>query len=427
MHLAQTIAAEAVQQVQNGRNLNEVFLELWTRHPQLNPQQKAQTQHLSYGTLRFYYSLQSFLNSLIDKPVRDENVAGLLLVALYQLHYDQAPAYTVVNQAVIAVVRMKKIWAKGLVNGVLRNFTRQQSDLTKALEQEQTTTYNYPEWWISKVKQQYPECWQQILHFGNQHPPMTLRVNQNQLSGLQYQQKLQTADIPSQLIDKQTLLLEQAIHVAELPGFNQGEVSVQDYAAQMTARCLDVQSGMRVLDACAAPGGKTCHILESAKVEMWALDISEQRLERVKSNLQRLNLAAHVRQANVLQTVTWWDGQFFDRILLDAPCSASGVVRRHVDIKWLRREIDIASFASQQQLMLQALWPLLKPGGKLLYVTCSIFNEENALQINNFLQTHDDALHLPLLNLPNNLQIQQGQIIPNQYYDGLFYALLQKH
>jgi len=427
LHLAQTIAAEAVDQVLAGRNLNEVLLALWPRYPQATSQQKAQAQHLSYGTLRFYLSLQALLNALVEKPLRDDAIASLLLVALYQLHYDQAPAHTVVNQAVMAVMRMKKVWAKGLVNAVLRNFSRQQVALVKALEQDQTTTLNYPAWWISKVQKQYPEHWQQILLTGNQHPPMTLRVNQSKLTGLAYQQKLQAANISSQLLDTQTLLLDQAIHVTDLPGFNEGEVSVQDYAAQMTARCLDAQANMRVLDACAAPGGKTCHILETAQVQMWALDVSEQRLARVNSNLQRLNLQAHTQVADVAKTDTWWDGQLFDRILLDAPCTASGVVRRHVDIKWLRRESDISSFAAQQKEMLQALWPLLKQGGKLLYVTCSIFAEENELQINNFLQTHADALHLPLLELPHNLQIQKGQFIPNEYHDGLFYALLQKH
>lgn len=427
MHLAQTIAAEAVNQVLAGRNLNEVLLALWPRYPQATSQQKAQAQHLSYGTLRFYLSLQALLNALVEKPLRDDAIASLLLVALYQLHYDQAPAHTVVNQAVMAVMRMKKVWAKGLVNAVLRNFSRQQVALVKALEQDQTTTLNYPAWWISKVQKQYPEHWQQILLTGNQHPPMTLRVNQSKLTGLAYQQKLQAANISSQLLDTQTLLLDQAIHVTDLPGFNEGEVSVQDYAAQMTARCLDAQANMRVLDACAAPGGKTCHILETAQVQMWALDVSEQRLARVNSNLQRLNLQAHTQVADVAKTDAWWDGQLFDRILLDAPCTASGVVRRHVDIKWLRRESDISSFAAQQKEMLQALWPLLKQGGKLLYVTCSIFAEENELQINNFLQTHADALHLPLLELPHNLQIQKGQFIPNEYHDGLFYALLQKH
>jgi len=427
LHLAQTIAAEAVNQVLAGRNLNEVLLALWPRYPQATSQQKAQAQHLSYGTLRFYLSLQALLNALVEKPLRDDAIASLLLVALYQLHYDQAPAHTVVNQAVMAVMRMKKVWAKGLVNAVLRNFSRQQVALVKALEQDQTTTLNYPAWWISKVQNQYPEHWQQILLTGNQHPPMTLRVNQSKLTGLAYQQKLQAANISSQLLDTQTLLLDQAIHVTDLPGFNEGEVSVQDYAAQMTARCLDAQANMRVLDACAAPGGKTCHILETAQVQMWALDVSEQRLARVNSNLQRLNLQAHTQVADVAKTDTWWDGQLFDRILLDAPCTASGVVRRHVDIKWLRRESDISSFAAQQKEMLQVLWSLLKQGGKLLYVTCSIFAEENELQINNFLQTHADALHLPLLELPHNLQIQKGQFIPNEYHDGLFYALLQKH
>ncbi len=426
MHLAQTMAAEAVNQVLAGRNLNEVLVTLNARYAHATPQQKAQTQHLSYGTLRFLLSLQALLDALTEKPVRDEVLAALLMVALYQLHYDQAPPHTVVNQAVMAVTRMKKVWAKGLVNGVLRNFMRQQNQLVEALAQQPSTALNYPAWWIDKVQQQYPQHWQQILLMGNQHPPMTLRVNQRLLSADAYQQTLQAANIPSQLLDQQSLLLEQAVHVAELPGFDDGAVSVQDYAAQLSARLLDLEDGMRVLDACAAPGGKTCHILETAQVEMWALDISQQRLARVQSNLQRLNLTAHTLVADAAQTDTWWDGQLFDRILLDAPCSASGVVRRHVDIKWLRRESDIAGFAAQQQAMLQALWPLLKVGGKLLYVTCSLFAEENHMQINKFLQSHADGLNLALLPLPENIQCEQGQLIPNHHHDGLFYALLQK-
>lgn len=426
MHIAQSIAAEAISQVLAGRNLNQALAAQLRRFPHATLQQRAQAQHLSYVTLRFYASLRHILHALIDKPLRDPVLECLLLVALAQLHYDGSAQHTVVNQAVQAVNRLKKTWAKGLVNGVLRNFLRRQESITTTLKQDLQSEWNYPSWWIEKVQQQYPEQWQAILHIGNQHPPMCLRVNQRVTTGVEYQVKLQQHEIASRLLDTHTLLLAQALPVEQLPDFSSGAVSVQDYAAQLSARLLDVHSGMRVLDACAAPGGKACHLLEIAQIDLHALDASAERMARVQSNLQRLQLKATCQVADASDTSAWWDGKPFDRILLDAPCSASGVVRRHVDIKWLRRESDIASFAQQQSQLLQALWPTLAQGGKLLYVTCSIFAEENHHQMNNFLQTHADALNLPLQHLPADLHINQGQLIPSEYHDGLFYALLQK-
>lgn len=409
-----------------GRNLSDELIALQQTFPQASPQQRAQAQHLSYGALRFYLGLRHCLTALLDKPIKDPLIENLLLVAMYQLHYDQAPAHTVVNQAVQAMQTLKKTWAKGLVNALLRNFIRQQPALIQSLQNQAETQWNYPSWWIQQLSQEYPDSWQQILHTGNQHPPMTLRVNARKLSGLDYQQRLQQQQIDSQLLDSHSLLLQQAMPVDALPGFADGLVSVQDYGAQQSAKLLRLQDGLRVLDACAAPGGKSCQILESADVELLALDIAPARLARVNSNLQRLQLTGQTQLADAAQVQQWWDGKPFDRILIDAPCSASGVVRRHVDIKWLRRPSDIASFAQQQAHLLNALWPLLAPGGLLLYVTCSLFAAENQLQVNNFLQSHADALNLALDGLPQNLQMQQGQLIPNQYHDGLFYALLQK-
>lgn len=426
MHIAQSIAAQAVSEVLAGHNLTDELVQLMQQNAHVSGQQKAQAQHLSYGTLRHYLSLRHMLKQLLQKPMTDPLIEALLLVGLYQLHYDQASPHTVVNQAVIAVQYSKKNWAKALVNAVLRNFLRRQLELTDSLHQSLESTWNYPSWWIAQLQQEYPQQWQQILAVGNQHPPMTLRVNPRYSTGLAYQQKLSAADLASQLLDKQTLMLEQACAVDLLPGFKQGEVSVQDYAAQQTAALLDCQAGMYVLDACAAPGGKTCQLLENVDVELLALDISAQRLARVESNLARLQLSAKTMQADAARPEEWWNGRQFDRILIDAPCSASGVVRRHVDIKWLRRQSDISSFAAQQKTMLDQLWPLLIRGGKLLYVTCSVFAAENSLQINNFLQTHDDALNLSLGQLAKTIQISHGQLIPNSYHDGLYFALLQK-
>jgi 16S rRNA (cytosine967-C5)-methyltransferase len=426
LHIAQTIAAEAVSQVLVGRNLNQVLAAQLRRFPHATPQQKAQAQHLSYVTLRFYASLRHMLNALLDKPLREPVLESLLLVALAQLHYDGSAPHTVVNQAVQAVNRLKMTWAKGLVNAVLRNFLRRQPSIVASLQQDLTAEWNYPRWWIEKVQQQYPQDWKAILQIGNQHPPMCLRVNQRITTGADYQLKLQQQGLESTLLDTQTLLLAQAVPVEQLPDFSAGAVSVQDYAAQVSASFLDVQAGMRVLDACAAPGGKTGHLLEIADLDLLALDVSEDRLVRVQSNLQRLQLTATCQLADAANVAAWWDGKPFDRILLDAPCSASGVVRRHVDIKWLRRDTDIASFAQQQAQLLEALWPTLARGGKLLYVTCSIFQEENHHQMNNFLQSHDEALNLPLHQVPANLHINHGQLTPSEYHDGLFYALLQK-
>jgi 16S rRNA (cytosine967-C5)-methyltransferase len=430
LHIAQQVAAHAVSQVLAGRNLSVALETALRGHPRITLQQRAAAQDLSYGTLRFYGRLQALLAQLLSKPLTDAGVHALLLVALYQLVYDKAATHTVVDQAVKAAGASKKPWAKGLVNAVLRNFLRQREQLMLQADTDEAARYSYPSWWIAKLKQQYPQRWEAILLAGNEHPPMTLRVNPNHSDATQYINLLAETGLEARVLGKQALMLARPASVDKLPGFNQGQVSVQDYGAQLAAELLDLHEGMRVLDACCAPGGKTGHMLELADVEMLAIDSDAQRLQRTQSNLERLGLAANLAVGDAAAPQPWWDGKPFDRILADVPCTASGIVRRHVDIKWLRREADVVAFAAQQKAILHSLWQLLAKGGKLLYATCSIFHEENQQQIDAFLARQADAVQLPLqpgLKDSSHINQQQGQLLPCAEHDGFYYALLQKN
>jgi len=417
---SQQLAAHAVGLVLTGRNLTQTLESLWRDHPRLIPQQRATIQDLSYGTLRHYGCLRALLDQLLQRTPDDPRVVYLLLVALYQLEHSKASHYAVVDHAVKAAAQLKKPWAKGLVNAVLRNFLRQRDSLLQKIAGDEVARYSYPQWWIDKLRQQYPEQWQPMLEAGNLHPPMTLRVNRRHGSTTDYLTQLADAGITGHLLGDSAIVLEQPLAVEKLPGFAAGAVSVQDYGAQFAAMLLDVHDGMRVLDACCAPGGKTGHILETAGVAMTAVDSDAGRLARTHDNLERLGLSATLVTGDAASPADWWDGQPFDRILADVPCSASGIVRRHVDIKWLRREIDFRTFCLQQAAILQGLWPMLAIGGKLLYATCSIFIEENQCQIDAFLRRQTDAHQLPIS------EITGGQLLPCGQHDGFFYALLQK-
>jgi 16S rRNA (cytosine967-C5)-methyltransferase len=457
LYISQQIAANAVADVLAGRNLTLALPDALKRFSAATPQQKGAAADLSYGTLRFYGEVSAYLEKLLEKPLSNEHVTALLLVAIYQLLHDKADDFTVVNQAVTAASYAKPRWAKGLVNGVLRNFLRQKADIKKQICTNEVAQYSYPQWWINKLKTQYPELennqnsasdgmsesqyacgFKSILKTGNLHPPLTLRVNIRQTSTEAYLQLLARQDIEATHLGADAVMLEKPIPVEQIPGFLDGVVSVQDYGAQMAAHLLtpylsNLNHGTRILDACAAPGGKTGHILELFDVELTALDNDAARLQRVQSNLNRLKLDANLVLGDA---ATFKTDKPFDYILADVPCSASGIVRRHVDIKWLRRETDIASFTQQQSAILQQLWQCLAKKGKLLYVTCSIFNEENQQQIDQFLQKNADATQLPLLltkDVDNNIDtkyVQDAksvQLIPNGQHDGLFYALLQKN
>lgn len=422
MLLTQRLAAGALGKVLAGRNLSHTLNAIWTGHPELTGQQRAAVQDLSYGTLRWYGQLSAALEALLAQPLQDQTLRCLLLVGLYQLQYSKAPAHAVVDHAVKTAEALGKGRAKGLVNAVLRNFLRKQESLLEDIRRDEVARYSHPRWWIDKLKVQYPQHWEAILDAGNRHPPMTLRVNRRLASVEGYLAMLQADGLEGRISGLSAITLQQPVSVERLPGFRDGLASVQDAGAQHAALLLDVADGMRVLDACAAPGGKTAHLLESADLDLTALDNDAARLHKVGQNLQRLNLRARLVSGDAGRPEAWWDGQPFQRILADVPCSASGVVRRHPDIKWLRRESDIAQFAAQQADILAALWRCLARGGKLLYVTCSIFNEENQLQIASFLSRHPDAQRLPLPGLDS----ADGQLIPDDNHDGFYYALLSK-
>lgn len=416
-------ASRAVAFALAGRSLTQALDGVWRQHPRLTPQQRAAIRDLSYGTLRHYGRLQALLALLLRAPVSDEDLRCLLLVALFQLSYSKAAAHAVVDHAVKTAVALGKTSAKGLVNAVLRNFLRNRSALLDQADASgEVARYSHPQWWIDKLRAQYPGQWQEILLAGNQHPPMTLRVNRRRTSTEAYLALLQASGMAAERLGEWAVRLAQPVAVDRLPGFGDGLVSVQDAGAQQAAPLLDAQAGMRVLDACAAPGGKAGHLLESADLDLTALDLDASRLHKVEENLARLGLAARCLAGDAALPEQWWDGTPFQRILADVPCSASGVVRRHPDIKWLRRETDLGSFAEQQRRILDALWRCLARDGKLLYVTCSVFAEENQLQLAAFAARHPDARVLPLAGGAEH----DLQLLPDSQHDGFYYALLAK-
>lgn len=418
----QNIQLEAIviiNSVLQGRNLTQVLSESLRINSHFTPQQRGALQDLSYGTLRFNGQLAFVVNQLVARPPKDILLTYLLQVAIYQLEYTKAGSHVIVDQAVRASKRINPN-AGGLVNGVLRNFQRNRELLLAAAAKDEVAHYSYPQWWINAVRRQYGKSANAILEAGNLHPPMTLRVNIRKTNLEDYLLLLQEQGIAARQIGAAALMLEMPVGVDRLPRFDEGWVSVQDYGAQFAAQLLDVKKDMRVLDACAAPGGKSAHLLESADIELVAMDKDAGRLQRVEENLMRLGLNAKLVCGDAENPHPWWDGKLFDRILADVPCSASGVVRRHPDIKWLRRSVDIAGFAKQQSNILEALWALLEADGKMLYATCSLFEQENQQVIERFLLKHAEAMQLPLDGLP------QGQLLPNDQHDGFFYALLHK-
>ena len=420
----QIIATDAVSKVLAGASLTVVLKELWRTHRTLSDQQRGAIQDISYGVLRFYGQLDTLLSLLLKKPIKKQDVRCLLLVGLYQLQYSKAASYAVVNYAVSASLSLSYgKGAKGLINAVLREFIRQRETLLITANIKEVGKYSHPQWWIDKLRNQYPRDYSAVLKASNQRPPMTLRVNQKKIGILEYLSQLNDHNFSAQVTSNNALILEHSVAVEKLPGFNAGMVSVQDAGAQLAAEFLDVHDGMRILDACAAPGGKSGHLLELADIDLTTLDNSPARLALIKQNFTRLAFKKYRIVCGDASTPSeWWDGKLFDRILADVPCSASGVVRRHPDIKWLRRPSDIAQFSSIQQKILNALWQTLARDGKLLYVTCSIFFEENKLQVEEFLLHHSDARIVPL----PMVEALDGQLLPSSQHDGFFYTLLQK-
>lgn len=418
----QKLASAAVEAALAGKNLNQVLSDTWRQHPGLNSTQRATIQDLSFGTLRYRGLLDAILTRLLQKPVTHSHLRALLIVALYQLQFTRAKPFAIVDHAVATADAIGQPAAKGLTNAVLRNFLRRQDALLAEAMDDEIAQYNHPHWWIEQVRAQYPACWQAILMIANQPPPMTLRVNLQKGSVEAYLARLRVSSMEASGLGGAGVLLDHPVPVQRLPGFVEGQVSVQDASAQMAAALLDLTPGMSVLDACSAPGGKSGHILETANVRLLALDNDADRLKRVADNMARLALRAELKVADATETDAWWDGRPFDRILIDAPCTGSGVVRRHPDIKWARRPGDTARFVVQQRRLLDTLWPTLRLGGKLLYATCSVFREENHDQLANFLSRHPDAQCLPLVDC----NTMDGQIVPDDAHDGFYYALITK-
>jgi 16S rRNA (cytosine967-C5)-methyltransferase len=375
---------------------------------------------LTHGTLRRYGRVQAIVAELSRRGPPDALVQALLWCALYALDSGRYAEYTVVDQAVRACTLLERSSAKGYVNGVLRSYLRARSTLDARMRSDEVFQFQHPRWWLDLVRSAHPERWQDVLAAGNDHPPMALRVNVRRVQASAYAERLAAAGIPASLLRDEALLLERPVPVERLPGFGDGDVSVQDTGAQRAARLLDLAAGQKVLDACAAPGGKAAHILERADVALTALDIDAARCERIAHNLERLSLAATIRAADCMHPQSWWDGVAFDRVLADVPCSSSGVARRHPDLKWLRRASDLPVFAARQAAILNALWQVLAPGGKLLYVTCSVFPQENEALVQAFLARTHGARALPL---PDG---KPQQWLPCAQHDGFYYALIQK-
>ncbi|TFH12925.1 MAG: 16S rRNA (cytosine(967)-C(5))-methyltransferase RsmB [Nitrosomonadales bacterium] len=420
----QLIATYVVSKVLAGSSLTVVLKESWHVHYALSDQQRGAIQDISYGVLRFYGQLDTLLDLLLKKPLRRQDLRCLLLVGLYQLQYSKTSSYAVVDHAVSASLSINRDrGVKGLINAVLRGFIRQRETLLKATAEKEVGRYSHPQWWIDKLRTQYPQNYKAVLETNNQRPSMVLRVNQTKIGVLEYQNQLNNHDMNARIIWNNALILEQPVTVEKLPGFSKGLVSVQDAGAQLAAPFLDAHDGMHILDACAAPGGKSGHLLELADVDLTSLDNDPTRLALVTQNFARLAFKKYrIVCGDAANLPEWWDGKLFDRILADVPCSASGVVRRHPDIKWLRRPSDLIRFISIQQKILNALWQTLARDGKLLYVTCSVFFEENKLQVEDFLRHHSDARTLPL----PAVEVLDGQLLPDSQHDGFFYTLLHK-
>lgn len=420
MQNSQQAAAEAVQSVLSGQNLN-VALDAALGSVSLGDRERAAVRAYSYGTLRHLGYLRFSLKRLASRPPKDERLVCLLLVALYQLEFGHAAEYAVVDQAVESVNAVCGRPMKSFANAVLREYLRKREEIGIAAIQDDVARLSYPRWWIDKLRLQIGARADEILETGNLHPPMTLRVNQRRIESGKYLSLLANAGISATQIDFAAIRLDTPMPVELLPGFVEGMVSVQDAGAQMSAPLLDLQPGQSVVDACAAPGGKTGHICELADVRLTALDQDSLRLRRVRENLDRLGYDARVRCADAADLDAWWDGNPVDRVLVDAPCSASGVVRRHPDIKWLRREQDIQEFARQQSRLLEAMWKVVIGGGKLLYVTCSVFREENQEQVERFLARHSDSRQLE-----RPAASEGNLLLPTEDHDGFFHALFEK-
>ncbi|HEY8242900.1 MAG TPA: 16S rRNA (cytosine(967)-C(5))-methyltransferase RsmB [Casimicrobiaceae bacterium] len=394
---------------------------------------RAVVHEIAYGTLRHWGTLEAIVRALAHKAPPDARLVAIVAVALYQLEHMRAEPYAVVDRAVEAAGDAVRPQAKGLVNALLRRFLRERDAVLAQVLAQPVARWSHPRWWISRVRSDWPSDWERILSAGNEHPPLTLRVNARVTTRDALRARFKAADIACENVGADGIIVSPPRPVRELPGFDEGAFSVQDAGAQLAAPILDARDGERVLDACAAPGGKSTHILERADVELVALDSDAARLTRVGENATRLRLPlVRVRAVagDAAAPATWWDGRPFDRILADVPCTASGIVRRHPDGKWLRRANDVAALSATQRTLLDALWGCLAPGGTLLYATCSVFVEENEAQAAAFAARTPGALRESVAYAPE-VDARGGQLLPSlpgapHNQDGFFYARFRK-
>ncbi len=399
----------------------------------VEPRERALAQALCYGVIRHYYSLNFILSTLLDKKLKkkDSDVKALILIGLYQLDHMRTPAHAAVSASVEGCKELKKTWAKNLVNAVLRRYQREHDKFPELITANESAKNEHPAWLLDRLKNEYPEHWQSIIKENNLPPPMSLRVNSRRTDRDSYLKKLQAAGIEAQpsTLSQTGITLTHPVGVEALPDFAEGYVSVQDLAAQLAIPLLQPQAGERILDACSAPGGKLAQLLETSPTlqEVVAIEKEPHRFKKLENTLDRLGLSATLIQNDVRAVDDWWDKRLFDRILIDAPCSASGVIRRHPDIKYLRTAADIQNITVLQTEILDALWPLLSKGGKLLYITCSVFKAENDEQIAAFNKKHNDANSIPIQASWGKATEYGRQILPgDNAMDGFYYAQLQK-
>ncbi|MEO8386264.1 MAG: 16S rRNA (cytosine(967)-C(5))-methyltransferase RsmB [Betaproteobacteria bacterium] len=441
MVAVQAASAEVVGKVLSGKNLDRVLeavLAKLVQTAKLTPNERAAIHSISFDTLRHCGLLSAQLDLLLSQPINDLPVRHLLLVALSQLQFSKAAPHAIVDHAVSAADAIGFGRAKPLLNAVLRNYLRSPEKFSRERMTSMEAQFDFPRWWIERVKKEQPADWESVLLSARSHPPMCLRVNSKRITVSDYLALLAKHGLAAHHVFGQAVMLERPTGVNELPGFREGMVSVQDAGAQLAATLLAPSAGSRVLDACAAPGGKTGHLLEMAAVEpalhVLSVDSDRRRLLRVDENLTRLGLRANLKTADASKPDEWWDNKPFDRILLDVPCSGSGVVRRHPDIKWIRRETDIFALARQQARLLAVLWGCLGIGGRFLYATCSVFRAENQDIVEQFLRKTPNARQLEIAELLLPIAVQpdtspeivDGQLLPNDVHDGFFYALLEK-
>ncbi len=427
-------SAQAVRQVLAGQSLTEAL-------ESTPKEQKAAVQSISFYCMRHLATAQALSQQLLSKKAPNPLVNALLLVSLCLLTVARRPMpegelvhsipqyqdFTIVDETIKATQLHKKTAAfKGLLNACLRRYLREQETLWATVQQSEEVQFNYPQWWINLIRKSYPTKWESLLKVADFPGPLSLRVNRRKTSRESFSQQLNAANMPHQLYGEDAIILDKAVPVQQIPGFEQGLCAVQDAGAQLAASLLPLRDGMRVLEACAAPGGRTAHLLERADIQMTAIDIEPKRLARVAENLHHLGLFSdkvQLLQADAATTKPWWDGELFDVVMADVPCTASGIVRRHPDIKWLRQEEDVAKTAALQRMIVKNLWSVLKPGGYFLYITCSIFPQEGIEQAAFIQQTFSDAT---MLAAPGQLlpEITTGNRRP--LHDGFFYALFQK-